>query len=313
QKTADGKLRVTCANHGLQNGDQVQITGTEDYKDSYPVRKIDDTHFVIERKWAIGEAVNVKLVSQKRRGIVFDGVDDYIQLAQPLPIFSSSFTISMWVKVPADAKRGVLLGDFQLLKSINVNFEVSPEGKLRFFWNDEHNLFGSKDLRDNQWHFISFVRDRENKKISGYIDGVLDFEYSLEVSDKQAVIAHRIGRDSRQGGINFKGQIADLRVWKIARTAEDIKNSMYLQLTGKEVGLVGYWRLGGISEGKVVDFSVNGNDGTVYGEPYVSAATLSRKLASELDAVKYSNSELFAVSERATYEESFEFKVNSRN
>jgi len=88
---------------------------------------------------------------------------------------------------------------------------------------------------------------------------------------------------------------------------------MYLQLTGKEVGLVGYWRLGGISEGKVVDFSVNGNDGTVYGEPYVSAATLNRKLAGGTTAVKYSNPELFAVSERATYEESFEFKVNSAN
>jgi len=50
QKTAEGKLRVTCPNHGLENGDQVQITGTEDYKDSYPVRRIDDTHFVIERK-----------------------------------------------------------------------------------------------------------------------------------------------------------------------------------------------------------------------------------------------------------------------
>ncbi|TRT80902.1 MAG: LamG domain-containing protein [Microcystis sp. M_OC_Ca_00000000_S217Cul] len=313
QKTAEGKLRVTCANHGLENGDQVQITGTEDYKDSYPVRRIDDTHFVIERKWAIGEAVNVKLVSQKRRGIVFDGVDDYIQLAQPLPIFSSSFTISMWVKVPANSNRGVLLGDYQLPKSIDVNFEVSAEGKLRFFWGGEQSLVGAKDLRDNQWHFISFVRDRENKKISGYIDGVLDFEYSGAVSDKQAVIAHRIGRDSREGVINFEGQIADLRVWKTARTAEDIKNSMYLQLTGKEVGLVGYWRLGGISEGKVVDFSVNGNDGTVYGEPYVSAATLNRNLGGGTTAVKYSNSELFAVSERATYEESFEFKVNSAN
>ncbi len=313
QKTADGKLRVTCANHGLENGDQVQITGTEDYNDTYPVQKVDDNHFVIERKWAMGEAVNVKLVSQKRRGIVFDGVDDYIELTQPLPIFSSSFTISMWVKVPANYDRGVLLGDYQLPKSIDVNFEVSAEGKLRFFWGGEQSLVGAKDLRDNQWHFISFVRDRENKKISGYIDGVLDFEYSGAVSDKQAVIAHRIGRDSREGVTNFEGQIADLRVWKIVRTAEDIKNSMYLQLTGKEVGLVGYWRLGGISEGKVVDFSVNCNDGTLYGEPYVSAATLNRNLAGGAAAVKYSNPELFAVSERATYEESFEFKVNSAN
>jgi hypothetical protein len=278
------------------------------------VQKIDDTHFVIERKWAMGEAVNVKLVSQKRRGIVFDGVNDYIELAQPLPIFSSSFTISMWVKVPANSDRGILLGDYQLPQSINVNFEVF-NGKLRFYWNGEPipYLVGSQDLRDNQWHFISFVRDRENQKISGYIDGVLDFEYSGEVSDKRAVIAHRIGRDSREGVTNFEGQIADLRIWKVARTAAEIKNNMYLQLTGKEVGLVGYWRLGAIAEGKVVDFSVNCNDGNVYGEPYVSAATLNRKLAGGTVAVKYSNSELFAVSERATYTESFEFKVNSAN
>jgi hypothetical protein len=88
---------------------------------------------------------------------------------------------------------------------------------------------------------------------------------------------------------------------------------MYLQLTGQEVGLVGYWRLGAIAEGQMIDFSINGQNGTVYGDAYVSAATLNRKLAGGTTAVKYSNSELFAVSERATYEESFEFKINSAN
>ncbi|OKH59771.1 hypothetical protein NIES2130_07415 [Scytonema sp. HK-05] len=313
EKTADGKLRVTCPNHGLENGDEVQITGTDVYNDTYPVQKIDDTHFVIQRKWVTREAVNVKLKSQKRRGVVFDGVDDYIQLSQPLPIFSSSFTISMWVKVPHNSDKGILLGDNQLSNSINVNFGIF-EGKLRFDWNGElpPDLLGSKDLRDNQWHFISFVRDRENKKISGYIDGVLDFEHSGEISARVAVVAHRIGCDGQKGVANFKGQIANLRIWKIARTAEEIKNSMYLQLTGKEVGLVGYWRLGAIAENKVIDFSVNSNDGIVYGDAYVSAVTLNRKLGDNIiDAVKYSNSELIAISERATYQESFEFKVNS--
>ncbi len=314
EKTADGKLRVTCPNHGLDNGDEVQIAGTENYNDSYPVKKLDDTHFVIERQWTTASAINIKLVSRRRRGIVFDGVDDYIQLSQPLSIFSGSFTVSMWVKVPQNSVRGILLGDYRLPDSINVNFEVF-NGKLRFYWNGEPvpYLLGSKDLRDNQWHFISFVRDKENKKIYGYIDGVLDFEHSGEVSDKRAVIAHRIGRDSREGDTHFEGQISDLRIWKVARSAEEIKNNMYLQLTGQEVGLVGYWRLGAIGEGQVIDFSINGQNGTVYGDAYVSAATLNRKLAGGTTAVKYSNSELFAVSERATYEESFEFKINSAN
>ncbi|WYM03310.2 MAG: LamG-like jellyroll fold domain-containing protein [Gloeotrichia echinulata CP02] len=310
EKTADGKLRVSCPNHGLANGDEVQIVGTDGYNNTYPVQKIDNTHFVIERKWAAGEAVKAELLSKKRRGVVFDGNNDYIQLSQPLSIFSGSFTVSMWVKVPKNSKnRGILLGDYQLPQSIDVNFEVF-NGKLRFYWNNQPDLYGSKDLRDNEWHFISFVRDRENKKIYAYVDGVADINHSGEISDKRAVTPHRIGRDSRDKIIPFEGQIAEVRIWKVARTAEEIKNNMYLQLTGKEVGLVGYWRLGGISEGKVIDFSVNGNDGTVYGDAYVSAATLNRKLTGGTDAVKYSNPELFAVSERATYEESFEFKVN---
>ncbi|UXE63331.1 MAG: LamG domain-containing protein [Woronichinia naegeliana WA131] len=120
-----------------------------------------------------------------------------------------------------------------------------------------------------------------------------------------------IARSNWSNDSYFQGKISDLRLWKTDRMAEDIKNSMYLQLTGKELGLLGYWRLGAIGEGQVVDFSSNGQDGTVYGDAYVSAATLNRKLAGGLNAVKYSNSDLFAVSERATYEESFEFKVVS--
>ncbi len=296
QKTNDGKLRVTCRNHGLENGDEVQITGTEDYNNTYPIQKIDDTNFVIERKWAMGEAINVKLLSRKRRGVVFDGVDDYIELEHPLSIFSSSFTVSMWVKVPQNSDRGILLGDYQLPQAINVNFEVQG-GKLRFFWDNKLDKLGTKDLRDNQWHFISFVRDKENKKVYAYIDGVVDIDYTGEIPDKTAVTAHRIGRDSRQGETNFEGQIAELRIWKVARTTEEIKSNMYLQLSGKEVNLIGYWRLGGIAEGQVIDFSVNCNDGNVYGDTFVSAATLSRKLAGGTDAVKYSNPELFAVSE----------------
>ncbi|MFM2060892.1 MAG: hypothetical protein RLZZ507_562 [Cyanobacteriota bacterium] len=90
---------------------------------------------------------------------------------------------------------------------------------------------------------------------------------------------------------------------------------MYLQLTGQELDLVGYWRLGGIvidedNQRQVIDFSVNKNDATVYGDCYVSAVTLNRKLGNgTTDAVQYRNQELFAVTQQATYEETFEFKV----
>lgn len=96
------------------------------------------------------------------------------------------------------------------------------------------------------------------------------------------------------------------------RPAGEIKDSMYLKLTGKEQDLAAYYRLGTIVTGEsktVPDFSVHGRDALVYGEAYVSARTLNRATGDGLDAVKYSNDELFAVTQRATYEESFEFKV----
>jgi len=310
QKTADGKLRVTCPNHGLENGDRVQITGTEEYNDTYPVQKIDDTHFVIERKWAMGEAVNVKLVSQKRRGIVFDGVNDYVEVPSHLNP-TDAITISLWAK--SNTPNWNDFGCFVSKRDAYV-FHPNQGGKSLNFY-----LFSSgqwqsvsftPEIDITQWHHYAATFD--GNTICLYIDGVevASTKYTGKINADTGVMC--IGKDDGWSRY-FNGQIAEVRIWKVARTAEELKNSMYLQLTGKEVGLVGYWRLGAIAEGKVVDFSVNCNDGNVYGEPYVSAATLNRKLAGGTVAVKYSNSELFAVSERATYAESFEFKVNSAN
>ncbi|CAD5960121.1 Integrin alpha-9 [Planktothrix tepida] len=700
QKTANGKLRVTCPNHGLENGDEVQITGTEDYNNTYPVQKIDDTHFVIERKWAMGEAINIKRLAQKRRGIEFDGHQDYIEIPNDVltvPSDNKDFgaTCSAWINCSVlerteqlivgqkDASMKLIINQkgqvaFQALidgslqevvdpnplplnqwvhyagvvdsnkktrqttlmlckngvevipqvfqhnvtvlepqqelqardKKANANFgnsvaisgdtaivgapkEDSGTGSSYIFqreadgtwtqkpklhvnynlqsdnyngWSDyfgravaisgdtaivgarvtllseketgsayifqreadgtwtkvdqlqasdkqayaafgnsvaisgdtaivgapkedtgigsayifqrkagsdkwtqkaqlqasdklDSDFFGnsvaiSGDIAivgapkedkgtgsvyifqreaDGTWTqkakfqasdkqadanfgnsvaisgdiaivgapkedkgtgsvYIfqrgadgtwtqkakfqasdkqadanfgnsvaisgdtaivgAYYQDTDSKQDAGsaYIfqreaDGTWTQKAKLQASNKQAkakfgnsvaisedtaiVGACYQDTDSKQQdagsayiftvptenqfkssiGDSFIGKISDVQIWNIARTAEDIKNNMYLQLTGQEVGLVGYWRLGAISEGQVIDFSVNGNNGTVYGDVYVSAQQLGRKLTGKTDAVKYSNPELFAVSERATYEESFEFKV----
>jgi hypothetical protein len=99
EKTPDGKLRIACPNHGLEQGDQIQIIGTESYNDTYPVQKIDDTHFAIEQKWSSAEMLNIKLLSQKRRGIVFDGVDDYLEIPHmPELDLTDKYTIEAWIK-----------------------------------------------------------------------------------------------------------------------------------------------------------------------------------------------------------------------
>ena len=313
QKTADGKLRVICDNHGLENNDEVQIAGTDNYNDTYPVQKIDDTNFVIERKWATGEAINVKLVSRKRRGVVFDRVDDYVSLPDMNHDFLQGFTVEAWVWYDSfqsysrviDFSNGRAADNIILCNSLvsnDLEFVIFKEGAA-------HTIKAAGALDTGKWlHLAATIDALGNATI--YKNGQPLQTGKLPLPNTLKRTNNYIGRSNCSEDAYFNGKISELRIWKTARTAEDIKNSMYLQLTGKELSLVGYWRLGGISEGKVIDFSLNGNDGIVHGDAYVSAATLNRKLAGGSDAVKYSNPELFAVSERATYEESFEFKVN---
>lgn len=118
--------------------------------------------------------------------------------------------------------------------------------------------------------------------------------------------AHRIGE-------GFVGEIADVQIWDRARPEAEIKDTMHLSLTGKEPDLAGYYRMGAIAyeaSPVVPDFTIHGNDGLVFGNPYAGARDLARATPSGKKAVMFGCDELVAVTQRATYEESFEFRVN---
>lgn len=114
-------------------------------------------------------------------------------------------------------------------------------------------------------------------------------------------------------GRNFRGELSDVQVWDCVRTADEVKATMHLALSGKEHGLVAYYRLGAIvyeeRSAFVPDFSVYGHSGIVYGDPYAGARRLSRTTSLGLKVAKYASDELVAVSQRGVYEESFEFKA----
>lgn len=114
----------------------------------------------------------------------------------------------------------------------------------------------------------------------------------------------------------LQGEMSEVRLWNCARSADEIADTMHLQLTGRETDLAGYWKLGGIAkedgEMLVYDFSVNANHGKARGAPYAGGFILNGKLRDGItDAVKYCNDELFAVVEGAMYEERFEFKMSN--
>lgn len=188
------------------------------------------------------------------RSLKFDGDDDYIQLNSPLSIGNKSHTFETWLKVPqvgtngltSGERVGILLGSYNSTNSIN--YEISADGKMRVYWNTAEVDFistNSKDLRDNNWHHVAFVRDTTLNKFQLYIDGMLNAETTSSGTNVDITVAHRIGGDRRNndGGPSFHGELDEIRIWNRARTAEEIRDYMCEFLSGTETDLALYYRL----------------------------------------------------------------------
>ncbi|MFB8796399.1 MAG: LamG-like jellyroll fold domain-containing protein [Microcoleus sp.] len=314
--TSTGKLRITAVNHGLNSGESVQVVDTRDYNGTYIVKKIDDKTFSLEDiKWQTGTAVNLKMESMKRRGLVFDGGDDRVKLPPESMPVGNEITVSFWAK-----------GGNSLPKQNSIIYATGANNErvlnIHFPWSDGVIYFDcggdSSDFdRINkaaqpteykgQWGHWAFTKNATTGEMKVYRNGTL---WHSGTGYKRP-LPKTVRLDLGSG---YDGTVSELCIWKVARTEAQIRDTMYLQMTGKEVGLMSYWRLGAVvEEGKerqVLDFSVNNNDGIVYGGAYVSAVSLSRNIpGTTTPAIKYENEELFAVSEGATYTEEFEFKV----
>lgn len=58
----------------------------------------------------------------------------------------------------------------------------------------------------------------------------------------------------------FRGRMDEIRIWNVARTADEIRGTMHWRLTGDELALVGYYRLDDGAGTVGVDSSLEDND-----------------------------------------------------
>ena len=164
----------------------------------------------------------------------FDGIDDYVQLNEPLSIGSTSQTIEVWVKVPTVGSNGldpnepvgVILGNNNGFAGVpNANWDIDGDGAMRIFWNHELTLRGTSDLRDDQWHHLAFVRDKVAGEFRAYLDGNDESltTHATAGADVAFTIPHRIGLDANSfAALPFHGTMDELAIYDRALTADII-------------------------------------------------------------------------------------------
>lgn len=202
---------------------------------------------------------------------IFDGSNDYIVVPDHSSLDITTYiTISCWVRRTGTAQKwaGVVSKDNTdsgLGYGITYNDTGQPAFRARIGGVWETALFTS-DFPLNLWTHVAVVYDGSAMKV--YMNGTLQNSEPASGSVQTNDYALYIGRQGKSSDNMFVGALDEIRIWNVARSAEEIQDGMHHDLTGSESGLVAYYDLDSYTgNGIVTDNSINTNTGTVYDSP----------------------------------------------
>jgi len=191
-----------------------------------------------------------------RRGLYFDGSDQYAEFAAPagMPGGPAPRTIEFWMKsdLRAGAKDNhesiIELGEPTVNGSAFGIYSQVSGGKTQLcFWGNMADKVNIGEIPDDQWHFVAITYSEP--EIKCYIDGELKSTNSISTTVGGQRLNTKVGKCYLGGfpgrGWYFKGAVSDLVVWNTARTAGQIKTDMipFPCLQGNEAGLVAHFPL----------------------------------------------------------------------
>ncbi len=193
----------------------------------------------------------------------FDGQSDYVHVADSDSLdLKDACTLEAWICFQEggtwnpriiskgwDRRNGFELATWGLGVTRKLNFAFRALGDFA----------SSATLPANEWHHVAVTYDADNVCI--YIDGIATDKDlsrgSLPINDSTL----NIGRNAQTEKDLYRGAIDEVRIWNVARSADEIRASMNRALAGDEQGLVGYWDFEEGQGQTAKDRSGKGNDG----------------------------------------------------
>ncbi|NLH17861.1 MAG: hypothetical protein GX455_14895 [Phycisphaerae bacterium] len=195
----------------------------------------------------------------------FDGQDDLVRVPRSVSLEPGDITIEMWVKIQGDQRYHARLlrkcADFGngYITCVSHGGDNRIQVRIDFFVAIAADPKQNAIYRD-QWHHVTATCDKDYVKM--YIDGI----EVASVSNPRDSIPHTpvdliLGNGVESYLEAYKGMMDDVRIWNVARTESQIRETMNNRLTGSEPGLVAYWNFDE-GQGQVVhDLSSFANHG----------------------------------------------------
>ncbi len=146
-----------------------------------------------------------------------------------------SVTVETWVYINSlPSTRMCIIGSDDTTSYPGVNFGIDSDGKLFFkakFQGSNQNLDGTStdSVPFSEWVHVAFSYNNETKDFSFYINAEETGTLSVNASSDN-IWPKRIryvGKSVFDSITNFTGRIDELRIWNIARTAQELENNKY--------------------------------------------------------------------------------------
>lgn len=135
-------------------------------------------------------------------------------------------------------------------------------------WASDRVLTQENTFKDSKWYHWAATYDEKTLKLyrNGELVSQKEIYETIKHEEREGLTIGFTEWDSKY--YYFYGDIAEVRIWNYARTADEIRATQDRVLSGKENGLVLYYKFQqGLRDGStVVDFSRYGNHGKVIGK-----------------------------------------------
>ena len=196
--------------------------------------------------------------------LLFDGTDDRVDLGDGPGVNVTGTQITLEARLYPTAfqsqpYQGSVLNKEQNGPDNGYAMRVGGNGVVNFLlgangWREVSSPSGTLVL--NTWQHVALTYDGATQRI--YVDGeeVASRNGAFSIAESAAPLY--VGDSQRNPGRTFPGAIDEVRIWSVARSAEEIRETMATELpeavyTSPESGLTGYWRFNEGSGQWVVD------------------------------------------------------------
>jgi len=222
------------------------------------------------------------------RTLDFDGTDDYVNIPYSSTFdISSNFTVEFWWSPNQTWDENTSQENNAIISRSSAGTNYSQLSDWSFFLfngfptemddDDGRMRFGTyggniQTTRDSwlagAWYHIA-ISFTSSSDVTFYVNGVVDnygddFDAgAVNGTEDNPLMVGRGHYDAIYGPGYFPGRVDELRIWNVARSQDEIRNTMCERLIGNESSLVAYYRFDASSGSLLEDLTSNNNDGAL--------------------------------------------------